>query len=586
MQNAFDLENLFGLESTPVVKKTKNEKKKSSTGKKKTSKNDSKETYKLPITVYSEYGEFIVEDNGEEVTLSEIGKMLPFELTVKKYSDYFVGIPKNQKVKDVISGILVDGGIESEIDSEDSKSIIEKFGESDTELVEIAKNTYSFRFKEKDALNWDFQLKGSFFIGFKEFDCMMEVDAENSNKDYNLKEAATKFINEHKWLEQAEKAYFYQKVGNRQCIFIQLYDKKIESKGLRVKLPCGISFLHPAGKLANGLTSEMFDGKEYVDEEDILKKVDEFFTDIYKKNNTSINYIENINTVCVQHIGRSKGSTIETEAASFEMSDSGKLTYKSKIKPIPFEFINKVYNIFLDNMPNEAIVQIVYDFCLKRYRIYVPKAVKGCVSVSWDDAETIQNLSTTESVIMEIHSHNKMKAYFSSIDDQDETLPMLYGVMGDLGDGKKGSFVIRAGCAGKFEMLDVSAAFEIPKLLFNGKIPIIVLASNNNKWLFMDLESGDFITTSSVYFYANGSICWDHASYHGSDIFNLNWDRMKEEFVSGNNYNYVVIKEILEKKIKLEGRNIENVRNEYDNSDIILDSSDFKDVFFIGEEVC
>ena len=221
MQNAFDLEKLFGLESTPVVKKTKNEKKKSSTGKKKTSKNDSKETYKLPITVYSEYGEFIVEDNGEEVTLSEIGKMLPFELTVKKYSDYFVGIPKNQKVKDVISGILVNGGIESEIDSEDSKSIIEKFGESDTELVEIAKNTYSFRFKEKDALNWDFQLKGSFFIGFKEFDCMMEVDAENSNKDYNLKEAATKFINEHKWLEQAEKAYFYQKVGNRQCIFIQ-----------------------------------------------------------------------------------------------------------------------------------------------------------------------------------------------------------------------------------------------------------------------------------------------------------------------------------------------------------------------------
>jgi PRTRC genetic system protein A len=66
-----------------------------------------------------------------------------------------------------------------------------------------------------------------------------------------------------------------------------------------------------------------------------------------------------------------------------------------------------------------------------------------------------------QSALVEIHSHGKGCAYFSSTDNQEETGFRLYGVIGRL-DSSHPEILLRIGIYGHFMILPASTLFELP----------------------------------------------------------------------------------------------------------------------------
>lgn len=65
--------------------------------------------------------------------------------------------------------------------------------------------------------------------------------------------------------------------------------------------------------------------------------------------------------------------------------------------------------------------------------------------------------------VLQLHSHNSMDAYFSSIDDHDEKRFLLYGVVGQL-DEEVPVMKLRAGLNGHFYQLPLDYIFDEPSL--------------------------------------------------------------------------------------------------------------------------
>lgn len=93
------------------------------------------------------------------------------------------------------------------------------------------------------------------------------------------------------------------------------------------------------------------------------------------------------------------------------------LTYGS----IPQRFFDLALNSFLADSTHEHYVAVVGD---AGYHFYVPIQDKEGISVVYE---------VGESVVLEIHSHGHMRAFFSSKDNEDEKGLKLYGVVGNLG---------------------------------------------------------------------------------------------------------------------------------------------------------
>ena len=92
------------------------------------------------------------------------------------------------------------------------------------------------------------------------------------------------------------------------------------------------------------------------------------------------------------------------------------LTYGS----IPQRFFDLALNLFLTDISSEHYVAIVGD---AGYRFYIPVQDKSAGSVVYE---------VESSVILEMHSHGRMGAWFSATDNHDEAGMKLYGVVGKL----------------------------------------------------------------------------------------------------------------------------------------------------------
>ena len=106
----------------------------------------------------------------------------------------------------------------------------------------------------------------------------------------------------------------------------------------------------------------------------------------------------------------------------------------------------------------EVLVNLLYDKTEQKYICDVPEqTVSGCevtTNAEYDDSRYLH--------VMDIHSHNTMPAFFSSIDDVDELVSRLYMVIGRL-DEAVPQIKLRASCGGKFIPLEVEKIFDIPK---------------------------------------------------------------------------------------------------------------------------
>ncbi len=127
-----------------------------------------------------------------------------------------------------------------------------------------------------------------------------------------------------------------------------------------------------------------------------------------------------------------------------------------EVPKAPARLLAAVVAAFRDRPKHEAVVEIFYDRRDGSFKPYWPPqrdATAG--SVEYDP------LPETDDVFryMNIHSHNRMRAFFSATDDEYENATGLFGVIGRVGD-EKPEALFRASCGGLFVPLDVEDLFD------------------------------------------------------------------------------------------------------------------------------
>lgn len=467
MSVGFNFSDYFGIdvpmekEEKKVEKKAKKTTEKKDNSKKKTT---TEKKYSLPVVVHSEWGDLKVEGLGE-MSLKEIKKNLelPKVIKLKEIDDELFAMDdltnvKTLKKSDSIDGMIFIEGqwitLPNEMTVKEAVNFITKeYPELPGDNIDICSfENGKYVIKFSNSIDLSMKFYSHFRMGFVGNLISYDFIKEN-NPSISLKEAISEFTKEKPWTKKVEMNWFFNE-KSKSIIGKVVDNSNLTTKSLYVKLPAAIRFIHDAGPLKNGLTPDMFDGKEYVTDKEILKIVLKYFPDIYKDGNTDISYAEAVNTVCVLRQGRSKGSGSLIGCLNSEGE------YAFKLPKMPKNFLEEITNYFIENLPNEALVQIAFDCKTEEYRIIKPKTVTNTVSVKWNDIETLLALNTYESIVCEIHSHDTMPAFFSYIDDEDEKIPMIYGVFGRL-DTQNVEKIFRAKLNEKFYPIKLSDIFNL-----------------------------------------------------------------------------------------------------------------------------
>ncbi len=118
------------------------------------------------------------------------------------------------------------------------------------------------------------------------------------------------------------------------------------------------------------------------------------------------------------------------------------LTYGS----IPQRFFDLALDLFLSDISSEHYVAVTGD---AGYHFYIPVQDRSAGSVVYEAGT---------SVVLELHSHGCMGAFFSGTDNNDETGLKLYGVVGKL--DAKPMVKLRIGAYGYFRELPWGEVFD------------------------------------------------------------------------------------------------------------------------------
>lgn len=119
---------------------------------------------------------------------------------------------------------------------------------------------------------------------------------------------------------------------------------------------------------------------------------------------------------------------------SLEPIHEGILEYKIANK-LPFDLFKEVIASFKDIFVasgDEAAAQIYKDVAGKYY-VYYPLQRQEKASVSYGHDPHIAEIRATDTLVMELHSHNSMGAFWSGTDDSNEQDTGLYIVIGQFG---------------------------------------------------------------------------------------------------------------------------------------------------------
>lgn len=129
------------------------------------------------------------------------------------------------------------------------------------------------------------------------------------------------------------------------------------------------------------------------------------------------------------------------------------------LPPLPFDMLIQIISFFKSLMNGEqeleALANIYWDTKDNKYYIHIPKQI---VSKARVDAQ-LADVGERFIHVMDIHSHNAMKAYFSEIDDDDEKATRIYAVIGRL-DKFFPDISARISVGGKFVDINPSLIFE------------------------------------------------------------------------------------------------------------------------------
>lgn len=261
-----------------------------------------------------------------------------------------------------------------------------------------------------------------------------------------------------------------------------------------VDLPCTLAFTFKPERIE--LISDMFDGKETIRILDVQKMVESMYK-IFTADNTEVYYVKEDNLVVVNRKSSTKGAFdkkvvsdlmsareyvktaafpicyIEMENLLFRYEKAGigefivpvnkkfqvltgaNMTLTLSLPKIPRRFLEETVRMFKASPEKEMAVQIWYN--KEEYKLVVPE-VLGANKVSITTVYDTCLFKKGFFVVCDIHSHNTMPAFFSSVDNADEIGTQLYGVIGNV-DHDDVSVKFRVGCEGCFKELTVDEIF-------------------------------------------------------------------------------------------------------------------------------
>lgn len=131
-----------------------------------------------------------------------------------------------------------------------------------------------------------------------------------------------------------------------------------------------------------------------------------------------------------------------------------------KLPKLPVALLQQVHHFFKDVCEKqggvEAAVQIFWNREVKSYFIYVNEQIVTTGSVNFVRDEELEKKHL---LVMDIHSHNTMNAFWSATDDRDEKGTRLFGVIGKLEDFIP-EMKFRLGVSGRFIDLELDEVFD------------------------------------------------------------------------------------------------------------------------------
>lgn len=137
-----------------------------------------------------------------------------------------------------------------------------------------------------------------------------------------------------------------------------------------------------------------------------------------------------------------------------ELSETRKYSrvrFQPSIPKIPPKILSEIISYFQKNLKLEMIVQILLinnEFLINYPRVQY--STKDSVFYSFQ-------IPIGALLVMTIHSHNTMPAFFSRTDNEDETITGLYGVVGCL--DSKPQIRFRAAMGGSFGSIPIKKLF-------------------------------------------------------------------------------------------------------------------------------
>lgn len=244
------------------------------------------------------------------------------------------------------------------------------------------------------------------------------------------------------------------------------------------------------------LSPDMFGGREEVEAKDIIELLSKDYPE-YTESKTKLSYDKEGNFIFPTLKSSTKGAEFfssreeclvaseahptyflcnykengtdvryeKTPVSVTEASADGKVgRFQWNLPKIPkkiLEVIQDFFSFVTEDYRTEALVKLFYIPSEERYVVTVPQQTVSRVSVRVDYMEQAFMPVSDCYFVMDIHSHNIMPAFFSSVDDEDEKGNGVYGVMGLFNRNReKPAMLFRAATGGRFVSLEVDDIFE------------------------------------------------------------------------------------------------------------------------------
>lgn len=460
-------EGVLGKQEKKAQKKLKNEESSSSSA---AQKQEKKNEIRLPLNIYG--GPYTLHIEGEgETTLKKLNNRVKKEFpeldgnfNIKKSENmYILEIKLKENPNDfnkLVAGVKYGSVIHMPVSGMDGKEAIQEFLLKYPEYMGasfyISKNNVIVPFfKEKPQVlrTYPTPIK----IGYSQATC---EELFFDKKEVSEKEILTEYTKQHPEYKNGSFLYFEK----FEFLMPVMYRTEVKNTS-KIRLPIKIK----TGAYDIDFTAEDF-GKNEITLETLRKGLEKEFPE-YSKERTAMEY-DPAHFVVAILISSKKGAKIHAVKKGYEISQkngqiienhpygcfvvdesSKEINFLMKQK-IPYLFLGNIIELFQKDTEHEQAVQIFLSDNQK-FELFVPeqKATKNSVEFIRDYEK-----ERTDCLVMDIHSHGTMPAFFSKIDNLDETGTRLFMVLGNL-DCQEISIQLRAGRNGIFSLLNLEDVF-------------------------------------------------------------------------------------------------------------------------------